>query len=120
MPNAAPLSSLSTPINHKQIPIITASFTLEMPSVNSSMITTQILSPDAHAPVQNERRRSISPPLPPQMSPDNGRPLHHLTQITAQHIESTKQSKSSTRSPVENVPPQQTRKYVEILIKKKY
>jgi hypothetical protein len=30
----------------------------------------------------------MSPPLPPQMSPDNGRPLHHLEQTTSQRLTS--------------------------------
>lgn len=56
-------------------------------------------------PLTKERRRSISPPLPPQMSPDNGRPLPHLTQTNSQRLfgdqnESAKQSKTSTRSQV--------------------
>lgn len=80
--------------------------TLDLPSTNSSSTTTPIPSPESHKVIQNERRRSISPPLPPQMSPDNGRPLHHLTQITTQritneeNIESLERSKSNSRTQV--------------------
>ncbi|CAF0959170.1 unnamed protein product [Rotaria sordida] len=103
IPNA-PISNLSTPINHKQIPIITSNFSLDLPNINSSIITTPILSPELHVPSQNERRRSISPPLPPQMSPDNGRPLQHLIQTTTsqhsidEHIDTTKRLKTNLRS----------------------
>jgi hypothetical protein len=95
-----PLSNLSTPINQKQIPIITTNL-----SLNSSTSTTPIPSPEPHVPLQIERRRSISPPLAPQMSPDNGRPLHHLTQNNSQHpieenIESLERSKSNSRAQV--------------------
>ncbi|UJR32051.1 hypothetical protein I4U23_019518 [Adineta vaga] len=64
-------SNLFTPINHIR---------------NSLSSTTPIPSPEPRVPTQTDRRRSLSPPLPPQMSPDNGRPLHHSTLTTAQHI----------------------------------
>ena len=93
VPNV-PLSNLSTPINQKQIP-----------STSSSTSTTPVPSPEPHVPAQIERRRSISPPLPPQMSPDNGRPLQHLAQPFAQrpadeNIEALERSKSTSRTQV--------------------
>jgi hypothetical protein len=93
VPNV-PLSNLSTPINQKQIP-----------SASSSTSTTPVPSPEPHVPAQVERRRSISPPLPPQMSPDNGRPLQHLSQTNTQrfvdeNIEALERSKSNSRAQV--------------------
>jgi len=89
-----PLSNLSTPINQKQIP-----------STSSSTSTTPIPSPEPHVPAQIDRRPSISPPLPPQMSPDNGRPLQHLTQSHFQrsvdeNIDTLERSKSNSRAQV--------------------
>ncbi len=91
-----PLSNLSTPINQKQIP-----------STSSSTSTTPIPSPEPHVPAQIDRRPSISPPLPPQMSPDNGRPLNHLTQLTSQrpiaeNIDLLERSKPTSRAQVIN------------------
>ena len=105
--NHIPLAKSSTQINSKQsIPVIQSSLSSDVPSENSSRSTTPIPSPELHIPVQLERRRSMSPPLPPQMSPDNGRPLPHLPQTTSQrsmdeHAESSQRSKSSSsRTPV--------------------
>ncbi|CAF4952289.1 unnamed protein product, partial [Rotaria sp. Silwood1] len=111
IPNGS-ISNLSTPINHKQIPIITANYLLDLPNTNSSILTTSIPSPESHVPLENERRRSISPPLPPQMSPDNGRPLPHLTQnLIDEHIDITKRLKTNLRSqnsPVNTLSQQQS------------
>jgi hypothetical protein len=106
VPNV-PLSILSTPINHKQIPTTNVNLSLNLPSTNSSSSTTPVPSPESHVPSQIERRRSISPPLPPQMSPDNGRPLNHLTQITSQrpiaeNIDLLERSKPTSRAQVIN------------------
>jgi hypothetical protein len=35
---------------------------------------------ESHVLSNIQHRRSISPPLPPQMSPDNGRPIHYHPQ----------------------------------------
>ena len=79
-----PMSNLSTPINHKPKPLMNSNFSLDLPSINSSRLTSPIVSPEFHVPPQNERRRSISPPLPPQMSPDNGRPIDQLPKTISQ------------------------------------
>lgn len=97
--NTAPLANSSK----QQIPLVQSNLSLDSPSETSSRSTTPIPSPELHVPVQVERRRSISPPLPPQMSPDNGRPLPHLLQINSQrpineHTESSQRSKSSSSS----------------------
>ncbi|CAF1016745.1 unnamed protein product [Adineta steineri] len=86
-------SNLSTPINHIRRP----------PSTASSTSTTPIPSPEPQVPSQNERRRSISPPLPPQMSPDNGRPLHQLIQPIFQRINDENREQTDSMSRVQNL-----------------
>ncbi|CAF4320291.1 unnamed protein product, partial [Rotaria magnacalcarata] len=107
---SVPISNLSTPNNQLQIPITNTNYSLDVPNTN---LSSPIPSPDIHVSLPKERRRSMSPPLPPQMSPDNGRPLHHLPQSTDEIVDPTKQSKSTLRSqnsPINTLPPQQTRK----------
>ena len=104
--NNVPLSNSSTPINSKQIFVTQANLSMDIPSEQSSRSTTPIPSPEPRVPSQQlDRRRSISPPLLPQMSPDNGRPLPYLTQTNAQrsadeHTETSQRSKASSRTQV--------------------
>ena len=66
-------SFLSTPTNAK--PQHRAP---DLASAVTSSSTTPVPSPEPALPSPSVRRRSMSPPLPPAMSPDNGRPLPHL------------------------------------------
>ncbi|CAF3754296.1 unnamed protein product [Rotaria socialis] len=107
---SVPISNLSTPNNQLQVPITNTNYSLNVPNTN---LSSPIPSPDIHVPLPKERRRSMSPPLPPQMSPDSGRPLHHLPQSTDELADPTKQPKSTFRSqnsPINTLPSQQTRK----------
>ena len=104
--NNVPLSNSSTPVNTKKLPVIQTNLSLDITSDHSSRSTTPIPSPELHVPSQQfERRRSISPPLLPQMSPDNGRPIPYSTQTNAQrsadeHTETSQRSKASSRTQV--------------------
>ncbi len=46
-------------------------------SSSTSSSFTPTPTPEPYVPSNIQGRRSISPPLPPQMSSDNGRPVHH-------------------------------------------
>jgi hypothetical protein len=75
-------SSLPTPTNAK--PQQHLHRTSDLASAATSSSTTPVPSPEPVLPSPTVRRRSMSPPLPPAMSPDNGRPLPHLPTILTQ------------------------------------